>query len=236
MDTPDNETGAEPGDNHAADGSGGLLQSIGKNALMLGAFALLCTGFIAATYVGTSEKIAEQQRQAKLRALYEIIPVANHDNDLLADNIAFQEASLGHRKPQRLYLAMQNNKPAALIYPGTARDGYSGDIRFIVGIKLVDNSVAGVRVLEHRETPGLGDAIEIRKSNWINGFVGRKLGAPPLAQWTVKKDGGVFDAFTGATITPRALVKSVASVLQYHEQQGAELARKMLQDQKLNGQ
>ncbi|MBT8149735.1 MAG: RnfABCDGE type electron transport complex subunit G, partial [Gammaproteobacteria bacterium] len=113
-------------------------------------------------------------------------------------------------------------------YPATARDGYSGDIDYIVGINLADNSIAGVRVLGHRETPGLGDDIEVRKSNWIKSFNGKRLGRPELARWTVKKDGGVFDGFTGATITPRALVTSVARVLQYHAQHGAGHAQALL--------
>lgn len=235
MDTPDN--GKEPsqpeGDNPPRPGvkktQAALLQSIGSNALLLGVFALLCTGFIAATFLGTSDEIAEQQRQARLRALYEIVPPSRHDNDLLRDNLPFFEPALGHRREQKLFLASQQGRPLVLIYPATARDGYSGDIRYIVGVRLNDATIAGVRVLEHRETPGLGDGIEIRKSDWIRSLDGKSIGNPPLQRWTVKKEGGDFDGFTGATITPRALVQSVAGVLQYHEQHGRALVAQLLQ-------
>lgn len=234
MATPeqDNESESAASAATAQPAAGGLLQSIGRNALLLGAFALLCTAFIASTFLGTSDEIAEQQRQARLRALYEIVPTTVHDNDLLQDNMPFFEEGLGHRREQLLFLAKRGGKPRALIYPATARDGYSGDIRFIVGVNVDDNSIAGVRVIEHRETPGLGDGIETRKSDWILGFNGKRLGNPPLQRWAVKKEGGDFDAFTGATITPRALVQSIALVLQYHEQHGKNLVQALMQQNK----
>ncbi|MGB5323943.1 MAG: electron transport complex subunit RsxG [Pseudomonadales bacterium] len=239
MDTPEPGTEATPAAQDAAKGKAAvtgtsktLLKSIGANGVLLGVFALACTALIAATFLGTKDNIDEQQRKARLRALYEVVPVTRHDNDLLADNMALFDEALGHRKEQRLFLASRENRPVALIYPATARDGYSGDIRYIVGINLADSSVAGVRVLQHRETPGLGDGIELRKSRWITSFDGKRLGKPPIARWTVKKNGGDFDAFTGATITPRALVKSVAGVLQYHEQYGAQLAATLLQQKR----
>ena len=206
----------------------GLLQSISRNAVLLGLFALACTGFIAATFLGTEQDIIEQQRAARLKALLEIIPAKQHNNDLLQDNIELFTDQLGHRKPRRLFLALKNDQPVALIYPATARDGYSGDIHYIVGVNLKDNGVAGVRVLSHRETPGLGDGIEVRKSAWIKSFNGKSLGQPAAEEWTVKKDGGVFDGFTGATITPRALVTSVAGVLRYHTQHGFEHSKTLL--------
>jgi len=206
-----------------------LLQSIGSNALLLGLFALCCTGFIAATFLGTEQNILKQQRAARLKALLEIVPATQHSNDLLQDNIKIHAQELGLREPKRLFLALQKTVPVALIYPATARDGYSGDINYIVGINLADNTIAGVRVLGHRETPGLGDGIEVRKSNWIKSFNGKRLGLPALQGWTVKKDGGVFDGFTGATITPRALVTSVARVLQYHAQHGTKHAQALLE-------
>jgi electron transport complex protein RnfG len=92
----------------------------------------------------------------------------------------------------------------------------------VVGVNR-DGSVAGVRVLEHRETPGLGDAVDHRKSDWIDGFGGKALGAPPPEDWAVRKDGGVFDQFTGATITPRAVVAAVRRTLEYVQAQRALL-------------
>lgn len=192
--------------------------SIASNGWKLGAFALACTLFIAATQLQTSDRIAEQQRKAQLRALLEIVPATQHDNDLLADKIDFFDEKLGLRENESLYFAKSNNQIHTIIYPAIARDGYSGDIRYIVGVKTDDASVAGVRVLGHRETPGLGDGIELRKSEWILDFDGKSLVNPTRDKWTVKKEGGEFDGFTGATITPRALTKSIAGVLEYHTQ------------------
>jgi len=203
--------------------TGSIVASIRNNSFILGVFALACTGFIAATYLGTDEKITAQIREARLKALLEIIPRSQHDNDLLADSITLKINELGHRGEEQLFLAQKKQQPVAIIYPVTARDGYSGDINFIVGIHLTDGSIAGVRVLSHKETPGLGDKIDLRKSRWILSFNDRSLGNPVIEQWRVKKDGGVFDSFTGATITPRALTHSIASTLEYHRLHHKEL-------------
>jgi electron transport complex protein RnfG len=104
----------------------------------------------------------------------------------------------------------------AVILPVTAPDGYSGTIELIVGVNR-DGTVAGVRALQHRETPGLGDKVDVKKSDWVLDFNGHSLGQPPEEQWTVKKDGGVFDTFTGATITPRAVTAAVKRGLLYFD-------------------
>jgi electron transport complex protein RnfG len=101
-----------------------------------------------------------------------------------------------------------------VILPATARDGYSGDIELLVGV-TADGKIAGARVVSHKETPGLGDGIDTRKSPWILSFDGRSLQAPLQPQWTVKKDGGAFDQFTGATVTPRAVVAAIRRTLEY---------------------
>ena len=219
---------AEKNQADAAD-SPTLLGSIRGNGFRLGVFALACTAVIAGTAALTEQRIADQQRQAQLKALYQIVPADTHDNDLLADQRVLQIDELGHREPRSFYLARRDEQASTLIYPATARDGYSGDIDFIVGVNLADGSVAGVRVLQHRETPGLGDKIDARKSDWINSFSGKRLGAPPREQWTVRKDGGVFDGFTGATITPRALTQAIARTLEYHQQSAKQLVNQFNQ-------
>ena len=109
-----------------------------------------------------------------------------------------------------------------VILPATARDGYSGDIRTLVGVRS-DGSVAGVRVVAHKETPGLGDKVDLRKSPWILGFNDRSLDNPALSQWSVSKDGGAFDQFTGATVTPRAVILATRRALEYAELNQATL-------------
>lgn len=213
----DNST---PPSDDQTDTTASLGLSISSNSAILGVFALLCTAIIAGTYLGTEDTIIEQQRQAQLKALYQIVPREQHDNNLLQDNIPFESEALGHRKSQTLFLARKaqlgKQQPLTVIYPVTARDGYSGDIDFIIGINIADSSIAGVRVINHKETPGLGDKVDLRKSDWVLDFNGHRLGDPDSEGWAVKKDGGIFDGFTGATITPRAVIVAIANALRYH--------------------
>ena len=196
---------------------------ISRNALLLGLFAALATAVIAGTYLGTRHNIAENQRLAAERALIEIIPRERHDNAMLDDNVSVDDSKLlGLRAPDNAHIARLQGEPVAVILPATARDGYTDDIHLIIGIN-VDGSIAGVRVLGHRETPGLGDTVERKKSNWVDGFVGRSLTDPGPEGWAVRKDGGDFDQFTGATITPRAVVNAVHRALEYFRLHRAEL-------------
>lgn len=136
---------------------------------------------------------------------------------------------LGLREEEKIFLAKKNGQARFLIYPAIARDGYSGDIKYILGVSVDTDTVAGARVLAHKETPGLGDGIDLRKSDWILSFAGKRLGQPLENQWTVKKEGGAFDGFTGATITPRALTQSIANTLRLHQQYKKELLRQFSQ-------
>lgn len=192
-----------------------IRQSIARNAIGLGIFAVITAGVIAITQVVTAERIADQIRRAEAAALFEIIPEQQHDNDLLADTVELApDPRLGNQKPVDAWVARKAGEPAGVIIPVTATDGYSGDIRLLVGIDP-SGEVLGVRVTAHRETPGLGDKIELRKSDWILSFSGRSLSNPEPDEWAVIRDGGVFDQFTGATITPRAVVHAVRETLDY---------------------
>jgi electron transport complex protein RnfG len=194
-----------------------LAQVIARNAMALGAFAIITTGAIAATYLGTKERIAVEERAAQARALTEIITDDQHNNSMLDDTVLLDDSQLlGLKNAKPAFIARLDGEFVAAIIPATAPDGYSGDIQLITGI-YADGSVAGVRVLVHNETPGLGDKADRKKSDWVDGFNGRSLGNPKMAQWTVKKDRGAFDQFTGATITPRAITKAVARSLEYFE-------------------
>jgi len=175
---------------------------------------------LAATYLVTREQIEMEQQKAAEKALFELVPQSAHDNNMLSDVIpltAEAKQSLGLKSEGQIHLARKDGERVAYIYPSTAADGYSGDIHMIIGVN-VDGTLAGVRVLGHKETPGLGDKLDLKKSNWILGFQGKSLTEPEADQWKVKKDGGYFDQFTGATITPRAVVKRVKSTLEFHNE------------------
>lgn len=196
-----------------------LLTSIRKNAVGLSLFAVVTAGVIAVAQTTTAERIKDNIRAAEARALNEIIPADAYDNALLNDTLILNEyfntQLLGPISDDaRVYRARQGNEPVAVLLPVVAPDGYTTHIDMVVGIHP-DGSVAGVRVVAHRETPGLGDKIERRKSDWIETFEGRSLTSPDAEGWAVKKDGGDFDQFTGATITPRAVVAAVHRALQF---------------------
>jgi len=196
-----------------------LGQSISRNSIILGVFALLAAAALALTNMGTQDRIAKAERAAKQKALFEIVPPEQLDNDLLQDtiNIPASSIELLGVSDQPIYLARRQGKVTALIIPAMAHDGYSGDIAMIVGVNR-DLTLAGVRVIAHKETPGLGDKIEIKKSTWMLNFNGKSLQAPVTDEWLVKKDGGVFDQFAGATITPRAVVKKIKEVLLFAQE------------------
>jgi len=186
-----------------------------RSGLLLGLIALLGTGLLAGVNALTHERILEQEKQRVLRELNEILPVAKYDNDLLEDRTEISDvAFFRHPDPVTVYRARKDGQPVAALMTVTAPDGYNGDIRLLVGIDA-GGTVLGVRVIAHRETPGLGDPIETGKSDWILGFEGRSLANPASAGWAVKRDGGAFDQFTGATITPRAVVRAVRDALLY---------------------
>ncbi len=194
-----------------------------RGALLLGLFALITTAVVAATYQLTREKIAENERLAVLRGLHELISPTLHDNDLVQDVIYVTDPELlGDTHPKPIYRARKNGEPVAVIITTIAPDGYGGAIKLLIAIDYAGR-VLGVRAVSHKETPGLGDAIEPEKSDWILRFTGKTLGAPPEKQWKVKRDGGVFDQFTGATITPRAVVKAVKKALIYYREHRDDL-------------
>ncbi len=194
-----------------------LGQSISRNSIILGVFALLAAAGLALTNLATQDRISKAERAAKQKALFEIISADQLDNDLLQDIIeipASTHEQLGVDTKQVIYIARRQGQVTALIIPAMAHDGYSGDISMIVGVNR-NLTIAGVRVIAHKETPGLGDKIEIKKSQWIVNFNGKSLQAPITSEWLVKKDGGVFDQFAGATISPRAMVKKIREVLEF---------------------
>ena len=189
----------------------GTVKITSRYGILLGFIALLCTAISAGIFFLTKDKIdaviAAQQREL----LLQVIPKDYFNNNLLESAVIPQDKNL--LGIQKIYFAKKDGNISAYAYETTAPDGYSGDIRLLVGLDP-KGEVLGVRVIEHHETPGLGDKIERRISNWILGFTNQSINEHNLSEWAVKKDGGKFDQFSGATITPRAVVNQTkASVL-----------------------
>jgi electron transport complex protein RnfG len=188
------------------------------SGVFLWLFAVVGTTLVALTEYGTSEAILENERQVLLRNLYALLPRDKLDNDIATDTLELPASTLlGTDGDSTVYRARLGGAPVAAIFNSIAPDGYNGKIYLLVGI-YIDGSLAGVRVVKHAETPGLGDAVEIRKSPWINDFAGKSLTNPSQERWAVKRDGGDFDQFTGATITPRAVIAAVRNTLLYYQQ------------------
>jgi electron transport complex protein RnfG len=196
-----------------------IIKSMGFNSIVLALFALVTSLILATTNELTYERIEQSEREAAQRALLEIIPLERHDNDMLMDVQPVPEqfwATLGLKKGGNIHIARDQGQPVAAIIPAVTPDGYSGAISMIIGVNF-NGSVAGVRVVDHRETPGLGDKVDLKKSDWILSFNGKSLVNPQASGWTVKKEGGDYDQFTGATISPRAVIKQILKTLQYFE-------------------
>ena len=187
------------------------------SGVFLSLFAVVGTTLVALTEYRTSAAIAENERQVLLRNLYALLPRDQLDNDIATDTLELPASTLlGTDDVSTMYRARLLGEPVAAIFNSVAPNGYNGKIHLLVGV-YTDGSLAGVRVVKHAETPGLGDAIEIRKSPWINEFAGKSLVNPSQERWRVKRDGGDFDQFTGATITPRAVVAAVRNTLLYYQ-------------------
>jgi electron transport complex protein RnfG len=190
---------------------------------LLGLFGVLGSGLVALTWEGTAERIAQNERDALLRQITTLVPAGEIDNDILADTRPVQAPDALGADSTTVYTGRRAGQVVAVVLsPVVAPDGYSGPIRLIIGVRA-DGSLAGVRVLAHKETPGLGDKIDVQRSDWITRFTGRGLDNPLPARWKVKKDGGEFDQFTGATISPRAVVKAVKKTLEWTAAHHAEL-------------
>ena len=195
-----------------------LLQTISRPGMILAGFALLGAITLASVYGLTRPLMEANEREAELSRMSLLVDRNLYDNDPLADQITLPAADFHSAEPVTVYRARKQGQPVAAFFKVTAPDGYSGKIALLVAIRA-DQSLAGVRVLKHKETPGLVDKIEEAKNPWILGFTDKSLQNPSLDGWAVKKDGGQFDQFTGATITPRAVVKQIRHTLQWSSQQ-----------------
>jgi len=211
-----------------------VIKHTSVTAFTMVAFALIGTALLAYVFNITREPIEKSEAEARLALFRQILPDEHYygnakskDDDSLLNNVVEIAPNdlLGNKTPSKAYIAKQDHKFAAVILEAIAHDGYSGDIKLLIAIRA-DGTVSGVRVLAHKETPGLGDYIDIAHGNWIKLFDNESVEKTPVEQWKVKKDGGKFDYMVGATITPRAVVKAVAKALQFYEQN-----RQLLQEQ-----
>lgn len=192
-------------------------------ALRLALLAVLAVGALQAVHMLTRERIAEAQRERQRAALRIVLPAELGDNDPLADRIALRAPRwLGSDAALAVHRARRGDAPAALAIEAVAPDGYAGPIHLLVGIDA-SGRLLGVRVTEHRETPGLGDHIAAERSDWHRQFIGRALGDPPEERWRVRRDGGDFDQLAGATVSPRAVVTATRRVLGLVARHGAML-------------
>ena len=194
-----------------------MIREIAKPAVYLFIFALAGVLLLSLINAATQDRIAENERIALLKNVNTLVASGLYDNDPLSDRVILPADTLNSATPVTVYRARKNEQPVAAIYVTTSPNGYSGKIRMVIGINA-DQTLAGVRVVSHKETPGLGDRIDAEKNDWILGFSGKSLQNPEPNGWAVKKDGGQFDQFTGATITPRAVVNMVRSTLLWSQE------------------
>lgn len=199
-----------------------------RTSVILFVFVIVFTGLLAGAYLWTKPALDASAAEEKMKLIDEVLPRSTYDNDLLKDAIALPaNPLLGTDEETLAYRARKGSQPVALVFEAVAPDGYSGKIRLILAVNF-DASIAGVRVTQHRETPGLGDYIEPKKDKnkerpWITQFNGHAYAATTDREWKVKKDGGQFDSIAGATVTPRAVIKAVRKATKYVAENQAQL-------------
>lgn len=193
-----------------------------RSGVQLALAALVATGLLAGTWALTRGRISDAEHRLQMDALAIVIPSNRYDNDLVADAITVQAGPWLGQPLARVRRARLQGRDAALVLDVVAPDGYAGAIGLLVAVDR-DGRVLGVRVSRHGETPGLGDDIEVQRSDWITRFTGRALGDPDPARWAVRSDGGDFDQFAGATVTPRAVVAAVKRCLELVARHGDQL-------------
>jgi len=193
-------------------------ERVGYQAALLGVVALAASAALGLANQQTQAPIAAAEARDLQDSLRQVLPAERFDNDLLRDTVTIQA---GHG-PMLVYRALRGGAFSGAVFRMSPR-GYAGPIHLVIGVDQ-DGRILGVRVTRHSETPGLGDKIELAKDDWIRDFEGKTLSEPKPERWQVKKDGGDFDQFAGATITPRAVVKGVREGLEFFAAHRAEIA------------
>lgn len=194
--------------------------SLRRAAMLLGACALIAIGALTVVDYATRTPIARVRAEMQRAALAEVLPPARYDNDPLKDSVlVLAPRWLGRDTPVRVWRGRLGDQPSVLAMETTAPEGYSGDIELLLGVDA-SATVIAARVTRHAETPGLGDPIERKRSDWIESFNGRDLANTPQPRWTVRREGGDFDQFSGATITPRAVARGLGRTLAFLQRHG----------------
>jgi electron transport complex protein RnfG len=194
-----------------------------RAALTLAGIAAVCTALVAGTFQLTADRIAANEKAELEKSLQPALAGVFYDSDVTESRLVLQPPhGLPGKEAAIVYRVYSEGEPVAALFAVSARDGYAGPIRILLGVG-VDGVVTGVRILRHRETPGLGDRIESSRSDWVYQFDGSSLGNPPAAAWAIRADGGVFDQLTGASVTPRAVIKAIRDTLIYFDAHRDEL-------------
>lgn len=194
-----------------------------KSGVTLAAIAAICTALVAFTYQLTEERIEANEQAWLERSLQPALSGLFYDGSVTESKIIVPPPhDLPGSDAAIIYRVYSQGEPVAALFVVSARDGYSGPIRILVGVDT-DGIVTGVHVLEHRETPGLGDRVESTKSDWVKQFDGHSLVDPDPGGWAIKRDGGQFDQLTGASVTPRAIIKATKNTLLYYDAHRLEI-------------
>ena len=189
--------------------------SLWSSALILAVMAAVCTALVALTYTLTGERIADNQQAFLEESLQPVLAGIEYDGPLSDSTMIIPVPhDLPGNQPATVYRVFEDEAPLAALFVVVARDGYAGPIRLLIGL-TDDGRITRARVIEHRETPGLGDRIEAGRSDWINQFDGRSLADPTEDMWKIRRDGGEFDQLSGASITSRSVVKALRETLIY---------------------
>ncbi|NIA27335.1 MAG: electron transport complex subunit RsxG [Desulfobulbaceae bacterium] len=198
-------------------------QTVIKTGTTLAIIAAICTALVAATYQLTEERITANEKALLEQALQPALSGLFYEGGVSESRLVIPPPhDLPGNDAALIFRVYAKDRPVAALFAVTARDGFSGVIRVLVGVEF-DGTITGVRILQHRETPGLGDKIESARSDWIFQFDGRSMGDPKVTGWAIRNDGGEFDQLTGASVTPRAVIKAIRDTLLYFAEHRDEI-------------
>jgi len=188
----------------------------GSGVPSIAILSFTCLMVLGIAWLATQSRVEQQEQRLVEQQLMAVLGDVPHSNVIVDDKFILRTSSAPDTSTTTVYRARNNGNSVAAVYDTATPEGYGGIIRMLVGIDF-QQSITGVRIVAHRETPGLGDGIDLEKSDWIRGFDNLSLEIVDSSDWQVKKDGGRFDQFTGATITPRAVVNRIHDILLIHQ-------------------